>query len=173
MYQPEKKIIIDSNFDAFFYKECLQEEEKLIEKYGKNYDIDYVITMEEEQLHYSCHYFEDLSSLRSYYFLRREFALEEGRKIYNPSAPSRFHSIFLTDHSNIQYWINRVGNDEYRIYNLVVSGNLFQSVDSLYPSGDLTLERQVEQSKNYWKPKIKAYGKRREFIFQGEAQIIR
>lgn len=165
--------MIDSNFKAFFYKEFLKEEEKLIGKYGKNYDIDYIIDMVEEELHNSCHYFDDVQKLRNYYFLRREFALEEGRKLYNPSAPSRFQSIFLTDKSNMCYWINQVGNGEYKIYNLIVSGNLFQSTDSLYPRVDSSFESQVEKSKKYWKPKLKAYGKRREFLFQGEVQMIK
>lgn len=108
LWQIGKSLTIDDNFTTKFYKDILEEEKALIKKFG-NYDIDYIIAMMEEMLNKGLideKLLEDFNiKLKRYYFLRREYALEEGRKLFNPTAPSRLHSIFLTSILDLQYWL--------------------------------------------------------------------
>lgn len=170
------KLKIDDSFNSMFYVKLLQEEKKLIEKYG-DYDIDYIIArMEELKLRNLIddnisHDFDEL--LNRYYFLRREKALEEGRKLFNPHAPSRLHSIFLTDEYSKDYWIKKVGGDElFQTFLLEFDGNIFVSSDDVFPDYNFMFDIQVEQSKEYWKPKIKQLLIHKEFVFQGNIKII-
>lgn len=93
------KIKINDNFESIFYTKLLEEESVLIERYGSKYDIDYIIAMMEE-MKFNNLVEDDMHDefdrvLKCYYFLRREKALEEGRKMFVPTAPSRLHSIFF------------------------------------------------------------------------------
>lgn len=169
------KIKISPNFEGTLYTSLLEEEQKLIERYG-NYDIDYIITtMEEIQLNNFVE--EDMiedfhQMLNRYYFLRREKALEEGRKLYATNTPSRLHSLFLTDRFDLYYWINRIGGNSFKYFLLELEGNLFVSSDKYFPEHTLPFDIQVEQSKEYWKPKVKKRMSNKEFLFQGDAKII-
>lgn len=170
------KIEIDNNFESMFYKKLLEDEKILIKRYS-DYDIDYIIAMMEE-LKFNHLIEDDMHDefdkvLSCYYFLRREKALEEGRKIFAPNAPSRLHSIFLTDKFNLYYWKNIVGDDSFKTFLLELEGNLFVSSDNFFPSPKLMFDLQVEQSKNYWKPKIKKLTPHKEFVFQGTSKIIK
>lgn len=170
------KIKVDDNFNSLFYTKLLDEEKKLIERYGV-YDIDYIITKMEEIkcrniIEDDMNYDFDLL-LRRYYFLRREKALEEGRKIFNLDAPSRLHSIFLTDFLNKGYWISRIGDNSFSTFLLDLDGNLFVSSDTLFPYYKSSFAIQVEQSKKYWQPKLKRLAPHKEFLFQGECKIVR
>lgn len=148
----------------------------LIKRY-EDYDIDYIIAMMEEMkfnnsVEDNMHdEFDQI--LGQYYFLRREKALEEGRKIFAPSAPSRLHSIFLTDQFNLHYWKIMVGDNSFKTFLLELEGNLFASSDNFFPSPKLMLDIQVEQSKNYWRPKVKTLTPHNEFVFQGTSKIVK
>jgi len=65
------------------------------------------------------------------------------------------HSIFLTDEFNLHYWEKVVGDNSFPTFLLELEGNLFVSSDKFFPSPKSMLDVQVEQSKDYWKPKIK------------------
>lgn len=170
------EIVVDDSFNNFFFLNLLEEDKKLSERYG-NYDIDYIISMMEEvkskNLIDESMYRDFIKLLNRYYILRREKALEEGRKLYAPSAPSRIHSIYLTDDDSLHYWKNVVGNSSCKIFLLEVDGNLFASSDMFFPDSSLFLDRQVEQSMEYWRPKVKQIGARKEILFQGKVKIIK
>lgn len=110
--------------------------------------------------------------LNRYYCLRRELALETGRKIFAPTAPSRLNSLFLSNETDLYYWINRVGGNAFQKLILELEGELFVSSDLYFPGYECMQEVQVEQSKNYWCPKIKKMTPHKEFLFQGNARII-
>lgn len=146
------QIVVDDNFQSNFYTDLLKEECPLVQRYG-SYDIDYFISIIEEMKFRN---FEDSNIdslfhklLYCCYSLRRERSLEEGRKIFAPSCPSRMHSIFLTDKSDLSYWENFVGNHSFQKFSLNCSGNLFISSDSFFPQYTLLFDEQVEQSKIY------------------------
>lgn len=120
-------IEIDNNFESIFYKKLLEDEKMLIKRY-EDYDIDYIIAMMEE-MKFNNSVEDDMHDefdqiLGQYYFLRKEKALEEGRKIFAPSAPSRLHSIFLTDQFNLHYWKIMVGDNSFKTFLLELEGNL-------------------------------------------------
>lgn len=168
------EIIVDDNFQSNFYTSLLKEERPLVQRYGV-YDIDYFIAMMEEM---KLHNFKDSNNnflfhklLHCCYSLRRERALEEGRKIFALNCPSRMHSIFLTGKSDLSYWENCVGNQSFHTFSLNCNGNLFVSSDSFFPQYTLLFDKQVEQSKIYWNPEIEKV-KHKEILFQGTAKII-
>ncbi len=146
---------------------------ELKERYGSNYDIDFIIAMIEEMLFKEMLSKEEKIILNRLKVLRREQALEEGRRLYNPGAPQRFHSIYLTDKDDLDYWKKCVGDNCFETYLLEISGNLFKSSDTLFPDENLMLDRQIEQSKSYWKPSERQLILRKEYLFQGKAQIIK
>lgn len=176
IWQKESKILIDDKFESNFYIKLLKDDNLLIKRFG-NYDIDYVIARMEE-IKFNNQVEDDMHDefnkiLNRYYFLRREKALEEGRKIFAPLAPSRFHSIFLSDKFNLEYWKKVVGDNSFKIFMLELKGNLFVSSDKYFPDSELLFDLQVEKSEEYWKPKIKKLTPNKEFIFQGESKIIK
>ena len=169
------EIKIDNNFENIFYTKLLEDERILTKRYG-NYDIDYIIAMMEKMKFNNLvkdDIFDEFNKLLNrYYCLRREKALEEGRKLFAPEAPSRLHSIFLTDEVNLHYWKKLVGDNSFKIFLLQLEGNLFMSSDEYFPDPKLMYDIQVEQSKEYWNPKIKKLTPHKEFIFQGKGKII-
>lgn len=169
------KMLVDDSFNNFFYANLLEEDKKLTERYG-DYDIDYIISMMEENkaknLVDDSLYEDFVKLLNCYYILRREKALEEGRRLYAPGAPSRMHSIYLTDVDSLHYWKNVVGNGSCKIFLLELDGNLFVSSDKYFPDSNLFFDNQVELSKEYWKPKVKSLTPR-EYVFQGRANIVK
>lgn len=175
IWQRDTKIKIDNSFTPVFYKKLQSEEQILIDRYG-DYDIDYFISImgelkfknqiEEELMPSFLHF------LNSLYFLRREQALEEGRKLYNPEAPSRLHSIFLTDESSLTYWIKVIGAKAYEKFLVNAEGNIFLSSDTFFPDETLFLDRQIEKSKSYWQPELKKVKSRKEYLFQGNLTIL-
>lgn len=176
LWQVGQKMVIDDSFNALFYTRLLEVEGELLKRH-KDYDIDYFIAMMEE-MQTKRFVEDDLNDdfnllLDRCYFFRREKALEEGRKIFNPSAPSRFHSIFLTDRLNINYWQKLIGDLSFETFLLELDGKTFTSSDDLFPKQELVFEFQVEQSEKYWRPKQKMLTLHKEVLFQGEAKIIR
>lgn len=170
------QILVDNNFISLYYTRLLSDEKALINRYGENYDIDYIIAMMEEM---KCKNLiaDDLKQefnnmLKGYYFLRREKALEEGRKLFSPTAPCRFHSIFLSNNIDLYYWENIFGEYSFNRFLVELDGNIFMSSDRFFPNEKLLFDNQVECSKEYWKPKVKSLI-RNEFIFQGNAKILK
>lgn len=175
LWQVGNELNIDDNFNNYLYQKCLEEQENLNLLFH-NHDIDNAIRQLECMLRY---YIPDEflrnefnKLLNNCYLLRREFALEEGRKIFNASAPSRLHSIFVTDNYNIDYWLQALNVNAYKLYLLRLKGKMFISSDVYFPNNDLNYEEQVEESKNYWCPKSKSLV-RREYVFQGKAKIMK
>lgn len=170
------EFIIDESYDTFFYLRLLEEEKRLIDRYN-DYDIDYIIAIMEEMKSKDV-VSEDISydfdkMLNSYYFLRREKALEEGRKMFNPSVPSRLHSLFCTEKSDIAYWSKMIGGNLFKIFSLELDGNIFLSSDLFLPDKNLLYDIQVEKSKLYWKANINSGDLRKEYLFRGKVKIIK
>lgn len=167
---------IDSNFKGFFYTQILKEEEILIKRYGKNYDIDYLIKIMKKMK--SDHILDTNTDnkmdeiLNHFYFIRRERALEDGRLLFAPDSPSRLHSLFFTDKQNLSYWIACIKTDNSKIFLLDLEGTFFESSDKYFPNPLLNLSAQVEQSKAYWKPERKKLTLHKEFLFQGKGRIL-
>lgn len=170
-----REILMDNNKQSILAKQILAAEKALILRY-ENYDIDFIIASMEEML--VREKVEEnlrdefLKLLNLYYALRREQALEEGRKLFAPNAPSRFNALFFTDESNIAYWKKIVGDDSYNVYMVELCGNIFASADDFFPDSHLMLDLQIEKSKSYWQPDMKKYALNKEYLFQGRCQVV-
>lgn len=174
IWNQNTKVEITKNSMGYFFQKLLESEKILIERYGQ-YDIDYIIARMEELKYLNLVEEESFRTFERYlnhfYFLRREMALEEGRKIYAQTAPSRIHCLFLTDDMDLEYWKSIVGKNEYVTYLLELEGELFVSSDRYFPDSTLLLEQQIEKSKEYWQPKSLSI--RKEYLFQGKARIVK
>lgn len=169
------QILVDNDFTSLYYEKLLREEKILIKRYGESYDIDYIIAMMEE-MKYKNLVEDDMKAafnrtLNVYYFLRREKALEEGRKIFRPTAPCRFHSIFLSDRIDLWYWEKVFKECSFNRFLVELDGNIFMSSDNFFPDEELFFDNQVECSNGYWNPKVKSLT-RNEVVFQGKAKIL-
>lgn len=177
LWQVGNTIVVDENFESRFWSNLTLDDYELKKYWGEDYDIDFVIaTMEEMKCKNQVE--EDMKeqfeiTLLSYYFFRREHALEEGRKLFAPSAPKRFKSLFLSNYFNLYYWKIQVGEKHFQKFLLELDGETFTSSDLYFPSRTLTFENQVEASKEYWQPKIKKLTLCQETLFQGTAKIIK
>lgn len=170
IWKLDSRITIDNSFQSRFYQKLLIEDSILRERYG-DYDIDYFIAIMEEMKFKGYVSPDELPAfeklLKRYYFLRREQALEEGRKIYSPLSPPRMNSVYLSMAEDVPYWVDVVGEGAYDIFEVSTDGNLFISSDSFFPDQNLMFDIQVEKSKEYWKPNIKELTLRKEILFQG------
>ena len=176
LWQVSKQILIDTNFTSLFYVRLLNVENQLIKRYGEDYDLDYIIRIMEDMKKRNF-VEDDLKAdfdqiLNSYYLLRREKALEEGRRLFNPSAPCRYNSIFLCNGLDLYYWSKMIGGHSFDKFLLELEGNIFMSSDVYFPEQKLITANQVEESINYWQPKKKCLS-RNEYLFQGTARIIK
>lgn len=177
LWQVGNTIIVDDNFEAMYWQKLLQNDYILKMRYGINYDIDYIISTIEETEERTFAEDEISNQIEKYliscYFLRREQALEEGRKIYAPDAPKRYNSLFLSNRHDLFYWEKVIGDNRFQKFLLELDGQTFTTSDTFFPLHTLTLENQVEASKDYWKPKIKKKTLQQETLFQGTAKIIK
>ena len=110
------------------------------------------------------------STMNDYYIFRRELALEEGRKLYNNNAPSRLHSIYLSDEESLYHWLQYIGICS-RLFEVEVDGDIFVSSDYLFPDIRASFEEQVMGSKEYWQPKRLLKTSPREYLVQGKIKI--
>lgn len=169
----ENDFEITKNFQSSFYENILLRE-RLLKEYYNDYEIDKVIKALEMMIDNNdtgyLGYHKFSSTLNSYYIFRRELALEEGRKIYNNLAPSRLHSIYLTDEKSLYYWVQYVGLCS-RLLEVEVTGEIFESSDWLFPDIKSSFESQVKKSKKYWQPKELTYRMPKEYLFQGNIKV--
>ena len=78
--------------------------------------------------------------LKGSYFLRREKALEEGRKLFNSTAPCRFHSIFSSNKIDLYYWEKIFGECSFNRFLVELDGNIFISSDRFFPNEKLLFD---------------------------------
>lgn len=173
LWQDEKNILVDDDFASSFYESIITEQRELEKRFG-DYEIDKIIMAMEnvkrrEKLNYGLYHIMDYG-VNGCYMLRRELALEEGRKIFNPSAPSRLHTVYLTDKESIIYWYRYLGGVS-KVYKVEALGEVFESSDYLFPNIQAPLEKQIEDSKEYWQPKKLSYGLPREYLLKGSLRI--
>lgn len=173
VWDDDKIILVDDNFNSYLWESLINKERELKTNFSE-YDLDLIIEAMEnvkskEKLGYDLYHKLDFG-VNGCYMLRRELALEEGRKLYNSLAPSRLHTIYLTDMASIGYWYRYLGGESI-IYEVEALGDVFESSDYLFPDIHASMEKQVEDSKKYWQPKKLAYGLPREYLFKGNLRI--
>ncbi len=164
---------VDKDFVSDFYENILLRDQILKEK-NPDYNIDDIIKalemMEKDKDTGYTSYHKFSSTRNGYYIFRRELALEEGRKLYNSEAPSRLHTIYLSDEDSLYHWAQYIGIFS-RLFEVEIDGDLFESSDVLFPDIKAPFEEQVIASKDYWQPKKLMKTSPREYLFQGKVKV--
>jgi len=106
---------------------------------------------------------------------KRELALEECRKKYFPTLPSRLHSIWVTDEENLEFWQSQLNKGDLELFELELYGELFESSDLFIPDDELSMGDSIVKSRRYWDPDFDTISSRKqvEFLFQGNVKILR
>ena len=105
---------------------------------------------------------------------KREFALEEYRKIHYPHLPSRKHSIWVADKKQIEFWRTQFENSELELFQISLTGTLFKSSDKFIPDDELDIEESMQAAEKYWNPifTTEEEENKAEFLFQGKVKIL-
>ena len=111
----------------------------------------------------------------SYYgnMFKRETALENFRRDKFKNLPSRLHSIYLTDKKGIDSWIERLNTDNFKLYRVEATGNIFKTNEQLLPLENLDYEQTYKAAYNYWNPNFKKVpDDANEYLVQGKVKIL-
>lgn len=122
---------------------------------------------------------EEISRFGNRYYLtkiiNRELMIEEYRQKYYPSLPSRFHSIFLADESQLPYW-NKVLGDSISLFEVNVSGTIHKTSDLyLLDNEDQSSPLLLEDCECYWNPPQEVLDSTEhvEYLFQGDVKVLK
>ena len=116
-----------------------------------------------------------LSYRASYYgnMFKRETALENYRKDNVSTLPSRLHTIYLTDEKGIDYWVNALQTDNYTLYRVEASGEIFKTNEQLIPEEMLSYKDVYESAYNYWHPNFKHVPDyTNEYLVKGKVKVL-
>lgn len=80
---------------------------------------------------------------------KREFALEEYRKIHYPHLPSKKHSIWVADEKQIEFWRTQFKDSELELFQISLTGTLFKSSDKFIPNDELNMEKSIQAAERY------------------------
>lgn len=111
----------------------------------------------------------------SYYgnMFKRETALENYRRDNVSSLPSRLHSVYLTDEKGIDYWISTLQTDDYSLYRVEATGNIFKTNEQLMPIETLSYKDTYDSAYNYWHPNFrKVPDYTNEYLVQGKIKKL-
>ena len=104
-----------------------------------------------------------------------ETALEETREKHYDYLPSRFNSMFLTDDYGLDYWSKVYDKIPSDLYELSVTGSLFQTSAALTPPIALPHLEMLKLAHLYWNPMFKSEEEKEtvEYLFTGKAKVLR
>ena len=179
IWQPGNILIVDNNFDSNL--------SGILKKFGTD-----VITTDQSRQSFDRiikYYIENMNPdsemlirllteargiIRNTNLYKREFALEEYRKIHYPHLPSRKHSIWMADEKQLEFWKTQFRKSELELFRISVTGNLFKSSDKFIPDDELNIEESIQASERYWNPifTTEEEENKAEFLFQGKVKIL-
>lgn len=109
-------------------------------------------------------------------FFKREAALEDCRKDYDITLPSRLHSIYLCDEDGLEYWkdtLEECSPNGFDAYKVLVTGKIFKTNEQLLPDEEASYGDVYNQAFKYWHPKFKDVpGYTNEYLAQGKIKIL-
>ncbi len=110
--------------------------------------------------------------LRDLSIANREMGLEDYRIKHHPEYLSRFHSLWVCEKEQLEYW-EKMLNKECELYELSLTGTILRANAAYLPNFGFSRERAESVSEKYWNiPQIRDKSKD-EFLFQGKARILR
>lgn len=111
--------------------------------------------------------------LRNFNIAKREFALEECRRLYYHHMPSRKEAIWLCDLEQLKFWNNMICLDNKICFKVSVTGNLFKSSDLFIPNDDLSFKESLDAAHRYWNPDFSNVNDDGvEYLFKGKLKIL-
>ena len=126
IWQPGNILIVDNNFDSNL--------SGILKKFGTD-----VITTDQSRQSFDRiikYYIENMNPdsemlirllteargiIRNTNLYKREFALEEYRKIHYPHLPSRKHSIWMADEKQLEFWKTQFRKSELELFRISVT----------------------------------------------------
>ena len=104
---------------------------------------------------------------------KRETALENYRKDNVSTLPSRLHTIYLTDEKGVDYWVNALQTNNYKLYRVEASGEIFKTNEQLIPDEELSYKDVYESAYNYWHPNFKHVPDyTNEYLVKGKVKVL-
>lgn len=105
---------------------------------------------------------------------QRELALEEYRKRYASSLPSRKHSIWLCDKKGISFWSKQLDVPKLQLFKVCITGELFKTSELFLPNDGGSFLDSFLSAKKYWNPifENEEQETRAEYLFQGKLKIL-
>ena len=119
----------------------------------------------------NCKTITDDSKIREYTMLIRELVYEEIRRSEFPMLPSRRHCIWLCDEDTLNLWLNTLEGDV-SVYKVKVSGNLHMCCGEMLEDNRINYTILTDVARRYWKGENAQTSKEREYLLEGEVEII-
>lgn len=109
-------------------------------------------------------------------FRDRELFLEEYRRLYHPSLPSRWHCLYLCEEEQLKYWKKELNEDlSYKTFQVEVEGDLFKTSAKYLPPFACNMEDAMKYASIYWNLFFNTQEeiKQTEYLFQGQLKIVK
>lgn len=104
---------------------------------------------------------------------KREMAMENFRKDNNPKLPSRLHCVYATTENGINYWKERIIDNDIDIFKIEVLDEPFITSEKFIPNESNNYEEMYNSSFRYWNPKYKNIPEKTfEYLVQGKVKIL-
>lgn len=105
--------------------------------------------------------------------LKRETAMENYRKDNKENLPSRQHCLYATTEKGINYWANRITDNDIEIFRIEALEEPFKTSEAFIPDESSTYEEMYKKSFKYWNPKFKNIDEESsEYLVQGKVKIL-
>ena len=100
---------------------------------------------------------------------KRELALENFRKYFAQSLPSRLDCLYVTTEQSVNYWRNQLLDGDLDVFRIATMDEPFKTKEKFIPNESLNYEEMYNSSLKYWKPKLKNAS---EYLIQGKVKIL-
>ena len=116
---------------------------------------------------------ESIQSLGNSIKLCRELAFESIRKEFYSNLPSREKCIWLIpdNENSLEFWKNIIGNEQRRIFKVVVDGTAHRASQEFLVGGTYSLNKWKSLAHSYWKGE-ESGSIEDEVLFTGTIKII-
>lgn len=146
------------------------------------YEINYSAQFDDEVLEYDSRLddVEDLAKnlkwqLFQYIKFFREFVFEEIRKNKFSNKPSRQKCLWVCKKDHLGFWIDllKSNNSRYKIFELQLNGNFFETDGQFVTADTFGLETMQSNAEKYWSFDFnKEQPKEPEILFEGHGRVI-
>ena len=110
--------------------------------------------------------------LRNYSYMKREISIEEYRKEFEETKPSRLHCLYACNEEGIN-WLNTLKTDFCDIYRIDPIDEPFRTNEQLLPEETSSFIESYNACKRYFNPRKKDFnGASDEYLVQGKVKLL-